>query len=236
MELPIKFLSGEVFNITFYITPLDSSCSAVIGYNWLKQYNLLIDWSSGHITFQSAVHRGPAPMTSSGEATPFLEPITPLNLPVESPRIPSPSEPPPIPKLQAPEIVFINAAAYMHASKLPRSMPFQMTFSPEGLSAKAMSMGSLTDLSDIPEDYYEFADVFDNKKADTLLPHRSYDLKIETEEGAVPPSNRMYSLSLSELEALRVFIEGNVCSGFIRPLKSPHGAPILFIKKKGGNL
>ena len=31
VELPIKFLSGEVFNITFYVTLLDSSCSAVIG-------------------------------------------------------------------------------------------------------------------------------------------------------------------------------------------------------------
>ena len=77
-----------------------------------------------------------------------------------------------------------------------------MTFSPEGLSAKSMSTGSLMDLSDIPEDYHEFADVFDKKKADTLPPHRSYDLKIEMEEGAVPPSNCMYSLSPSELEAL----------------------------------
>ena len=84
-ELPIKFLSGEVFNITFYVTPLNSSCSTVIGYNWLKQYNPLIDWSSGHITFHSAVRRGQAPMTSSSEATPLLEPITPLNFPMESP-------------------------------------------------------------------------------------------------------------------------------------------------------
>ena len=120
-------------------TLLNSSCSTVIGYNWLKQYNLLIDWSSGHITFRSAVHRGPAPTTSSGEATPLLEPITPLNLPVESLQTPSPSESPPIPKLQAPEIVFINAAAYMCASKLPRSITFQMTFSSEGLSTKATS-------------------------------------------------------------------------------------------------
>ena len=46
----------------------------------------------------------------------------------------------------------------------------------------------------------------------------------------------MYSLSPSELEALRVFIKENICSGFIRPSKSLHGAPILFIKKKGGDL
>ena len=65
-----------------------------------------------------------------------------------------------------------------------------------------MSTGNLIDLLDIPEDYHEFADVFDKKKADTLPPHRFYDLKIEMEEGAVPPSNHMYSLSLLELEAL----------------------------------
>ena len=103
-------------------------------------------------------------MTSSGEATSLPEPITPLNLPVESPRIPLLSEPPPIPKLQAPEIAFINAAAYMHASKLPGSITFQMTFSPEGLSAKATSTGSPTDLSDIPEDYHEFADILTKRK------------------------------------------------------------------------
>jgi hypothetical protein len=111
-----------------------------------------------------------------------------------------------------------------------------MTFSPEGLSAKSTLTDIPMDLSDIPEDYHEFADVFNKKKADTLPPHRSYDLKIKTEDGAIPPHSRMYSLSLSELEALRVFIEENARSGFIRPSKSPHRAPILFVKKKGGDL
>jgi hypothetical protein len=46
----------------------------------------------------------------------------------------------------------------------------------------------------------------------------------------------MYSLSQSELGALREFIEEHLRIGFIRPSKSPHGAPILFIRKKDGSL
>ena len=91
------------------------------------------------------------------------------------------------------------------------------------------------DLSAIPEDYHEFTDVFNKGKADALPPHQDYDLKIDLEGGA-PPSNRMYSLSPSELETLREFIEEHVNIGFIRPSKSLHGALILFIKKKDGSL
>jgi hypothetical protein len=68
-KLPIIFLTGKEFTLTFYVTLLDSSCSAVLGYDWLRQYNPLIDWSTNHIAFRPTVHRGPAPSTSSGEAT-----------------------------------------------------------------------------------------------------------------------------------------------------------------------
>jgi hypothetical protein len=71
MELLITFPTGEEFTLTFYVTSLDSFCSAVLGYSWLQQYNLLIDWSRNHITFQSTDHRGPAPLTPSGEAAPL---------------------------------------------------------------------------------------------------------------------------------------------------------------------
>ena len=46
----------------------------------------------------------------------------------------------------------------------------------------------------------------------------------------------IYSLSASEQEALKKFIEENLNTGFIRPISSPHGALILFVKKKDGLL
>jgi hypothetical protein len=70
-EIPITFPTGEEFTLTFYVTSLDSSYSAVLGYSWLRQYNPLIDWSRNHITFQSTDHRGPALSTPSGEAAPL---------------------------------------------------------------------------------------------------------------------------------------------------------------------
>ena len=107
----------------------------------------------------------------------------------------------------------INAAAYLRASKLPSSVTFQLQLSPNstlGWAAQEVP----PDLSSVPEDYHEFTDVFSKAKADTLPPHRSYDLKIELEEGT-PPPNHMYSLSQSELETLQAFIEEHVNIGFI---------------------
>ena len=63
------------------------------------------------------------------------------------------------------------------------------------------------DLSNVPEEYHEFADVFDKAKAQTLAPHRPYDLKINLKEGYTPPLGQVYSLSQTELKALREFLD-----------------------------
>src|SRR5260221_4979732 len=91
-------------------------------------------------------------------------------------------------------------------------------------------------LDSILVEYHEFCDVFSGEKADTLTPHRPYDLQINVEEGAKPVHRPIYSLSPPELAALWEFLKEHTRNGFIHPSKSPWGSAILFVKKKDGSL
>jgi hypothetical protein len=44
------------------------------------------------------------------------------------------------------------------------------------------------------------------------------------------------TLSLVELEALCKFLDENIATGLLQSSSSPHGAPVLFVKKKDGSL
>ena len=127
-----------------------------------------------------------------------------------------------------PRISLVSAAAFARICKLDDAAIYQL--SPEDDSDKKV------DLSLVPADYHDFADVFNKVKADILAEHRPYDLKIELEEGASPPLAPIYSLSVTELATLRDFLDEHTKTGFIRPSLSPHGAPVLFARKKDGSL
>ena len=78
------------------------------------------------------------------------------------------------------------------------------------------------DMSTVPKEYHNFSNVFSKSKSDKLAPHCPYDLKINLEKGTKPPPGLIYSLSQSELLALREFIDEhiniNVRTGKPRPL------------------
>ena len=223
-NLPIRFPSGDVTPMTFYVTPLDSDCKIVLGHNWLTRYNPSIDWVLSSIKFRTSTQQVPTPSSLPDPVAP-----SPSALRLDATSVSSPflTDSPQAPGLWAPPIALINAAAFLKACQLDGSQQFSIQLKPDG-SFHAASVDTTPDLSSVPKAYHDFADVFSKAKASVLAPHREHDLKIELEEGAPLPPGRLYSLSPIELK--------NLCFGFICPTSSSHAAPVLFVKKKDGSL
>ena len=137
---------------------------------------------------------------------------------------------------ERPNIAIIGAAAFLHASKLPGSHNFELCLRSLDIQTNSAKLAKTPDLSNVPSEYHEFADVFSKTKAEILPSYRPYNLKINLEESTQPPVSPIYSLSASEQEALKEFIKENLNMSFIWPTSSPHGAPVLFVKKKDGSL
>jgi len=125
--------------------------------------------------------------------------------------------------------------ALLQASCLSGLKTFSLRFR-STIQAKSTIISKKIDLSAIPEEYHEYTNVFSKSKAETLAPHHPYDLRIELEKDSHLPVGPIYSLSKFEQEALKEFIDENFTNGFICSMSSPHGALVLFVKKKDGSL
>ena len=88
----------------------------------------------------------------------------------------------------------------------------------------------------LPMKYKDFANVFSKQNADMLPKYSMHDLAIETEKEKQPLFGPVYNHLAVELQTLREYINNMLAKGFIKPLKSPSGASVLFIKKKDGEL
>jgi hypothetical protein len=248
------FLASEVSTpVTFFVTLLDGTCVAVLGLNWLTHYNPMIDWALRSIHFHAAhtdyhvltltsdparAIEAPEPTLKTNNSSPML-PLSPISLIVTfaiKAMVPIDLTPPPPAQITPVSVSFVNAVAFSHACKLRGSQSFMLNFTPETASSAASTVDSSVDLTSIPEEYHEFADVFSKNQADTLASHQPYDLHINLEEGAPLPPGQVYSLSETEQQALQEFLGKNLQSGFIQQTKSPLGALILFVRKKDGSL
>ena len=87
-------------------------------------------------------------------------------------------------------------------------------------------------LIEVRAEYSDYSNIFSAENA-TELPKNTgiNEHAIKLEEGKQPPFGPIYSLGPVELEMLKIYIETNLANGFIRPSKSPAGAPIPFDQK-----
>ena len=245
----------------FYVTPLDSTTALVLGHNWLHRYNPSIDWFAGQLLHFRQLPLS-VPSSSSPGSSSSIEPPATQNPPAstlssDSSSVPLGTSPLSSEAFLSSEdfsdnsfasdtpflsVSFINAAAYAQCARLPGSTVFTVTLhnydSASAFAEQAKVFSAKAEPADLSgtEEYHKFTDVFSESQAEALPEHRPYDLKIELEDGAELPIGWMYVLSAIEQEALCQFMDQNLRNGFIRLSCSPHGTPILFIKKKDGSL
>ena len=161
--------------------------------------------------------------------SPPLQASASLATPISNPREATP-------KLEAPKIALVNAAAFACICRMDGTEVFQLALSEVTTKAHSAISDASVDLTTIPKEYHDFPDIFNKEQANMLNPHRPYNLKIELEDGQSLPIGPVYSVSQTKLQLLQEFLNEHLAMGFIQPSLSPHGAPVLFTQKKDGSL
>jgi hypothetical protein len=239
VTLAIK-IGKHVHTIKFDVVRLGGN-PFVLGTPWLRQFNPVIGWRANALAFSCPA----CPAHDSPQS------VTVVGLPL----VPSPSntDEDTGTTIHPPAIAIISAAAFNVAISLSGATSGFLVMRPSeslsGTSDKSTDEVDIfqSDISDppdyvaqlkqvVPPAYHDRLAAFSKRRADTLPPHRPYDLSIDLEPGSQPPFGPLYSLSELELKSLSAWIDEHLSKGFIRASSSPAGAPILFVKKKDGTL
>jgi len=105
---------------------------------------------------------------------------------------------------EKPVVSLISVVAYICACRTRELLVFQLTIRDLGtLHSHLTRVGKTkTDMSLVPDDYLEFADVSNKQQAKQLPPHCSHDLTIHIKDSSIPPLGPIYLLLPTELDTL----------------------------------
>ena len=235
-NLLIIFSTGDCMTLDFYIILFNFFCSLVLGYNWLIWHNLLIGWVNRLINFHLSLQENLAlSCITANTSLAFLLSFD-IFLQSSDSVISILVSETSMSNFGWSNIAIIGVTVFLCTLKLLGSYNFELCLYSLDIQDNSAKFAEAPDLSNVSSKYHEFADIFSKTKAEVLASYCSYDLKINLEEGAQSLVGPIYSLSASEQEALKKFIEENLNTGFIQPTSSLYSILVLFVKKKDSSL
>jgi hypothetical protein len=194
-------------NLQFMVLPL-GDYDAILGMDWLKKYNPVLNWRNGTLMFNQA---GISHILSSSSSTiqPSVSESSTSSSTFKLFQLISARS---VNKL----IRHGEADSFVLAALQPEK---ELESNPAAATLLA-----------------EFADVFPDQLPSELPPRRDVDHRIELTQNSPPAARGMYRMSPGELDELKAQLKELLESGFIQPSKSPFGASVLFVKKKDGSM
>jgi hypothetical protein len=87
-----------------------------------------------------------------------------------------------------------------------------------------------------PTALHSYEDVFSKTAFNTLPQHQKWDHAIELEYEPSPGPQKVHPMMLTKQTEMDAFLEEALATGCMRQSKSPLSAPVFFIKKKDGKL
>lgn len=213
--------------ICLYATQL-AHYPVILGMPWLKLHDPRVGFASHTLTFDSDYCRKHCNTPERPTRIHALH-----DLPTKSRPADLPARPEALRRLDIAQVSLRACAAYARRDY----QLFEVTV--ERIDQMLDSHDNL-DPEDVrrllPQELWEYQDIFSPKEAEKLPPHREHDHDIRLMEGKSPPFGPLYPMSREELRALKEWLEENLRKGFVRPSSSPAASPVLFVKKPDGGL
>ena len=88
----------------------------------------------------------------------------------------------------------------------------------------------------LPPEYHDFADIFQVAEKQSLPEKGLHDHAIDLELGQQPPFRKLYSMFLTELNVLKVYLDNTMKAGIVHKSISPAASPVMFVLKSDGSL
>src|SRR5258708_39157173 len=174
---------------------INMNCDLILSIDWLQQHNPSIDWESHQISFSCCNSNNPV-QPSKSVATLTLKKGDAIGVSSASDNSIH------VAVLSVDDFFAQDQiSAFGIINFIPDSIVLAASITNPASEIPIPAPGTLEYIkSKVPEKYHGFLNVFVDKEATTLPPHRNQDIRIEIEDGKAPLFGPIYSLTLTEKE------------------------------------